>query len=79
MIHTAGMQFLQDAKVFVEEENTDMRAWDRLSYAPGQRWKRKHRHFMPGTDNWRDSDARWEKATMKCDVAAPVCASALGL
>ncbi len=28
VIHTAGMEFLQDAKVFVEEENTGMRAWD---------------------------------------------------
>ena len=27
---------------------------------------------MPGTDNYRDSDVRWERATTECLVAAPV-------
>ena len=72
VIHTAGMQFMKDAKVLVDQVDTGYRVEDWLGYVPGRRWKRKKRHFMPGTTNYRDSDALWERATMRCDAAAIV-------
>ena len=72
VLHTAGMNFTRKERVLVDRVDTGHRVEDWLGYAPGRRWKRKKCHLMPGTTNHRDSDAVWERATMKCDAAALV-------
>ncbi len=44
----------------------------------GRRWRKKKHHLLPGTTGDRESDALWEKATMKCDAASLVLVPLVG-
>jgi hypothetical protein len=72
VIHTMGMQFVEPARVHIDEVDCGhhLRSW--LSFAPGARFTKKNHHLMPGTDNVYDSDAKWQKVVMVTDGACPV-------
>ena len=72
VLHTAGMNFMENAKVLVDRVDTGFKFKDWLGHVPGLRWKRYKNHLTPGTTSHRESDAVWERATMKCDAAALV-------
>ena len=72
VIHTAGMNFMENAMVLVDRVDTGFKVKDWLSHVPGRRWKRFKNRLTPGTQSHRESDAVWERATMKCDAAALV-------